>query len=263
MPGGWGWFGYKILVSLISIVPILLLARYAIIIDMLDFAVYEVVFYAAMAAAAAGPAKGYLFLTAVLDPAVTTFLFYLTFLRLFWLPLFNIHAPAPDWPAIGLIGVLTRHRVKRSVTRCQTAMVWLALAVLIPVAVLVGKLQYGSTNLLIGSTGLFLVARFWPTFTRLLGNTIDERSRLASAMEAAAAELATLKQTLGNQAAQQQGAVDETAAAAMLDNTVTPAERDMLRQIALIHPGIRDELILFILDVCQAACKKPVLVKVG
>ena len=263
VPSGYGWFGYKILISIITIFPILLLARQAIIIDMIDIAVYQVVFLVLMAIATTGPVKGYLYLTEVLDPVVRSFLFYATVLRLLWLPVFKIQAAAPDWPVIGVIGLLSRHRVKRSLTHLQVAIVWLVLASLIPTVILVGKPRGNWPHLLLGSTGLFLVARYWPMFIRLLGNTIDERSRLAGAMEAAANELSTLKQALANQAEQQQGAVDETTAAAMLDNTITPAERDMLRQIALIHPGIRNELILYILDVCQAARKKPVLVKVG
>lgn len=253
VPGGWGWFGYRIGLSALSILPVILLARNSIIVDMIDITFYDMLFFGAMALAATGTAETYQFFAHVLDPVVTSFLFYLTLLRLLWLPVFKVPATQMDWPPIGLLGLLMRHRIRRVVVPRQVAAIILAIVALIPISVMVGKLKYGWVCLGIGSTGLFLVARYWPVFIDLLGNTIDDRTRLAHSMEAAANELTQLKQALAEQAVVQAATMDEASAQLMLDEVVTPAGHDMLRQISQVHPGIRKELIVYILDVCKAA----------
>lgn len=253
VPSGWGWFAYRIGLGGLSILPFVLFARHSIIVDVIDIALYEMLFFASMALAATGAPTTYRFFADVLDPVLTSFFFYANLLRLLWLPLFKIPTTSLDWPAIGLLGFLTRHRVPRSVETRQAIVIFLAILALIPISILVGKLKYGWVCLALASTGLFLVARYWSVFIDLLGNTIDERARLAHSMEAAAIELTQLKQALAEQAVVQAATMDEASAQLMLDEVVTPAGRDMLRQISQIHPGIRKELIAYILDVCKAA----------
>lgn len=223
--------------------------------DMIDFSFYELLFYIVFIEAYFFNAPTYIFMVENLYHVFMPWLSLAAFTRLFWFAGTNNWTVNPVSPAVGILGLIDKR--KSTYSRISMLIYYLSLAFALLVVYHTTFITSASLRFLLGTMGYVIIGIFGNAMINRVVVTVEAKNdaeerlhAMTAALGESAKVIEDLKKRLATEAIKQP-VNSRSEAFAILDQTISPYEREILIAINVIAPEMREVLTDLIFNTAQ------------